>query len=140
MASREVQVRTVSRPGTGGLTGTLPVHSATARRAVMLRVVRRPSTVRVPASRACPRRTVMPAPSAHSTWPASSQSWVMASRRASTAGGSKSAVVAAAAGARAATACPVRSSALDGMQAQYEHSPPSSSASTIIAVSPPRAA
>jgi hypothetical protein len=137
VASREDQVRTVSSPGTGGRTGRLPVHSATARRAVSCS----PSTVtvRVPVSRARPRRTVMPAPSAHSTWPESSQLCAMASRRVSTASGSNSALVP---GSRrsAATACPVRSSALDGMQAQYEHSPPSSSASMIIAVSPPRAA
>jgi hypothetical protein len=138
VASREVQLRTVSRPATGGSIGTLPVHTTTAQRAVSSG----PSsmrTVRTPVSRACPRRTVIPAPSAHSTWLLSSQPWVMRSRRASTAAGSDVAVVP---GSRrsAATACPVRSNAFDGMHAQYEHSPPSSSGSTIIALSPPRAA
>jgi hypothetical protein len=59
----------------------------------------------------------MPAPSAHCTWPSSFQLLVKESRRASTAFGSKSAVVP---GSRrtAMTACPVRSSAFDGVQAQ----------------------
>jgi hypothetical protein len=61
--------------------------------------------------------------------------WVIWSRRASTACGSKSAVVPGSLR-TAYTAWPVRSSALDGMQAQYEHSPPSSSDSTITADSP----
>ena len=39
-----------------------------------------------------------------------------------------------------ATTSAGRSSALLGMHAQYEHSPPTSSASTITAVSPPRTA
>ena len=60
--------RTPSRPGTGGRTGTLPVASTTAWRAV--RVVGRPpsiATVFSPVSRPRPRITVMPAPSAHFT-------------------------------------------------------------------------
>ena len=65
-------------------------------------------------------------------------------RRASTAGTSSFPVTASAA---PATRCAARralaadrSSALDGMQAQYEHSPPTSSGSISAAVSPPRTA
>jgi hypothetical protein len=76
---------------------------------------------------------------AHCTWLSSFQSWVKESRRASTAAGSNSALVPGSLR-TAATACPVRSNALDGMQAQYEHSPPSSSDSTISAESPARVA
>jgi len=82
---------------------------------------------------------VIPAPSAHSTWLASSQPWVKESRRVSTACGSNSAVVPGSLR-NAAAACPVRSSTFDGMHAQYEHSPPRSSASTITTDSPARVA
>ena len=77
----------------------------------------------------------MPAPSAQSTWLESSQPWVIESRRFSTASTSYSAVTP---GSRraATTASAVRSSALLGMHAQYEHSPPTSSDSTIAVDSP----
>jgi hypothetical protein len=87
--------------------------------------------------RALPRSTLIPAPVAQRTWLSSFQSWVKASRRASTAAGSNSALVPGSLR-TAATACPVRSSALDGMHAQYEHSPPRSSDSTITADRPAR--
>ena len=80
-----------------------------------------------------------PAPSSHSTWPSSCQSAVTQSRRASAASTSSSPVIASRApGTRraAASSCPGRSSVLLGMHAQYEHSPPSSSASTTAIESP----
>ena len=64
---------------------------------------------------------------------------MIASRRFSTASTSNSAVTP---GSRraATTASAVRSSALLGMHAQYEHSPPTSSDSTITVESPARCA
>ena len=138
VASRLVHVRTESRPGIGGRTGRLPVRDDDGvPRAEHL--ADRPRRRRSPASRARPRTTGIPAPSAHSTWLASSQPWVIASRRFSTAPTSNSAVTP---GSRraATTASAVRSSALLGMHAQYEHSPPTSSDSTSAVESPPRCA
>ena len=61
----------------------------------------------------------------------------MKSRQASAASASTSAVAAAS---RAAwTASPGRSSVFDGMQAKYEHSPPTSSRSTSATRRPPSA-
>jgi hypothetical protein len=141
VASRDPQVRTASRPGTGGATGTLPVQTTTARDATSVSRPSGPSTstVRSPTMRPVPRTTRIPAPVAQSTWLVSSQSWVNESRRARTAAGSNSAVVPGSLRS-AATACPVRSSTFDGMHAQNEHSPPSSSDSTISAESPARRA
>ena len=82
----------------------------------------------------------MPAPESHSTWEESFQSCVIASRRRSTPATSSSPVTAcfAPSTARAArTAAALRSSAFEGMHAQYEHSPPTSSASTIAVLIPP---
>src|SRR4051795_12788698 len=59
----------------------------------------------------------------------------MKSRQASTASTSTSAV--AAASRAPCTASPGRSKVLEGMQAQYEHSPPTSSRSTTATRSPP---
>src|SRR3569623_2106060 len=59
----------------------------------------------------------------------------MKSRQASAAATSTSAL--AVASRASLTASPGRSSVLDGMQAQYEHSPPTSSRSTIATFSPP---
>ena len=76
---------------------------------------------------------------ATATWPSSFQCEVNSSRRASTAAESSGPATAAArpgtrrASARATTG---RSSALLGMHAQYEHSPPTSSLSTITVLSP----
>ncbi len=97
----------------------LPVQTTTARRAATVSAPAGPSTstVRSPASRPTPRTTSMPALRAHSTWPSSFQLDVNLSRRASTAAGSNSAVVPGSLR-TAATACPVRRRAFDGMHAQ----------------------
>ncbi len=139
VASRLVQVRTESRPGIGGRTGTAAggdddgVPGAHASR-------RRPG----PAARrrAGPgrARTVIPAPSAQSTWlvvvpvvgdrvaPLQHAPRRRTPRRHRAAGG------------RRRPRRPVRSSALLGMHAQYEHSPPTSSDSTRAVDSPARCA
>ena len=80
----------------------------------------------------------MPVSCAHSTWPASSWLLVNESRRCSTACTSmlwSPTMLFTPGMCRAASSTSIgRSSALLGMQAQYEHSPPSSSCSTITAV------
>ncbi len=81
----------------------------------------------------------MSADSSHDTWPSSFQSEVNELRRASTCAASRSPVTACAAPSRrlaASRAWPLRRSAFEGMHAQYEHSPPTSSASTIATESP----
>ena len=69
--------------------------------------------------------------------PASDQLETMKSRHASAAWTSTSAV--AVASRAACTASPGRSRVFDGMHAQYEHSPPTSSRSTRATRSPPSA-
>ena len=82
----------------------------------------------------------MPVSFTQLTWDASSQSCTISLRRANTAATSSSAVTASRAPltrCAARRACPLRSSAFEGMQAQYEHSPPTSSLSMSTAVRPP---
>ena len=135
VTSRLVQTPSSSRrPGTGGTTGSAPFASTT-----WSAVWRTPSTSTTPgpASRPLPRSRSMPLSASQRSWPASDQSEVMKSRQASAASTSTSAVAAAS---RAPwTASPGRSSVFDGMQAQYEHSPPTSSRSTTATRSPPSA-
>ena len=79
----------------------------------------------------------MPLDASQRSWPASVWFETMKSRQASTASTSTSALEAAS---RApCTASPGRSSVLDGMHAQYEHSPPTSSRSTTATRRPPSA-
>ncbi len=92
VASRLVQGRTSASPGRSGRAAPLPVHRATACRAVSVRRVPSgavTSTVRGPASRPCPRYRSAPMPSTHRTWPSSFQWEVNVSRRARTAGASR---------------------------------------------------
>ncbi len=142
VASRLVHGRTVSTPGKEGTTALLPVHTATACRAV--RRVSWPSgpvtvTSLGPVSRPLPRWTAAPIPSSQETCPSSFQWEVSSSRNARTASASS--------GPRTAPLRPgtLRASARDttglnrallGMQAQYEHSPPTSSDSTTAVLSP----
>ncbi len=122
VASREVQTGVSASPGMGGLTGSLPVHSTTACRAVSARLS--PSGVVTvsalgPVSRARPRTTVRPAPSAQSTWPASFQCAVNPSRLASTSAAARCSSARTPGTRRAAaSALPGRSRALLGMHAQ----------------------
>jgi len=128
-----------ARPSTGGMMGRDPVASTmrSARNA-------RPSTSTTPgpAMRPPPRMRVMPLPSSHLTWPASSQPPVIQSRNSRAASTSRGPVMASRApGTRraAARASPGRSRVLLGMQAQYEHSPATSSRSTTDTRMPPSA-
>ena len=120
-----------------------PVDTTTACRATRSVTVPSSAVTRTrltPVNSACPRTRSMPVFSSHRTWDASSQSWVMTSRRRSTPVTSRSPVTACFAPSRsraARRAAALRSSPLDGMQAQYEHSPPTSSASTMTVVMPP---
>jgi hypothetical protein len=79
----------------------------------------------------------MPLSASQRSCPASDQLDTMKSRQASAASTSTSAV--APASRAACTASPGRSSVFDGVQAQYEHSPPTSSRSTTATRSPPSA-
>jgi hypothetical protein len=79
----------------------------------------------------------MPLSSSHFAALVSFQSETMKSRQASVRSTSISAV--ASASRAACTASPGRSSVFDGMHAQYEHSPPTSSRSTIATRRPPSA-
>ena len=109
--------------------GSEPVAITTSRAVY----VRSPTaTAPGPASRPSPRITAMPALSAQATWPASSQSETRKSRHsrpAATSGRGRRRP-----GARRAPRAPPRaprpgrSSVLDGMHAQYEHSPPTARA------------
>jgi hypothetical protein len=143
VASRLVQGAMPASPGMSGTIGSLPVLIATAWRAVSSEDV--PSgastrTVRSPAMRPRPRTRSMPVDASHSTCEESSQSWVSTVRRAKAPAGSSAPVTAclAPSTARAArSACPGRSRPLEGMQAQYEHSPPTSSCSTTTTLRPP---
>lgn len=146
VASRLVHGRTSSRPGRPGRAARVPVHTATAWRAVRTR--RPPSGVCTatrfgPSSRPWPRTRTSPDPFSHSTWPSSFQCEVNSSRRLRTASASSGPVTASRAPASrpaSASAAAGRSSALLGMQAQYEHSPPTSSLSTTATLSPPACA
>lgn len=142
VASRLVHGRSSSRPGSGGSAADVPVQTATACRAVSSSTS--PSGVVTvtcfgPASRPCPRIRLIPALSSHATCPASSQSLAMRSRCRSTAAASRGWSAAAS---RPGTPCRSlcsstgRRSALLGSQAQYEHSPPTSSASTTTVSRP----
>ncbi len=142
VTSRLSQAATSCRPSTGGSAARVPVATTTAFAARSRRVepsARVTSTCRSPVSRPFPRTS--------STWMLSTQlacgpssRWLMkSSRRSSTACTSTSPVTAwAAPGSRraAARACSGTSSALLGMQAQYEHSPPTRSDSTKATDSP----
>src|SRR5439155_1306168 len=136
VAARLSHVRISRSPSMGGIAATEPVATTTARSASRRRRVpsgASMSTSRSPTSRPRPRTSVPPAPSSQRTWPASSQWPARLSRLASAASTSSAPVTASAApGTRRASAStsPGRSSPLLGMHAQYEHSPPRSSAST----------
>ena len=96
---------------------------------------RRPPPPRpVPASRPVPRSRSMPWSASQRSCPASDQFDTMKSRQASAACTSTCAL--APASRAPCTASPGRSSVLDGMHAQYEHSPPTSSRSTTATRSP----
>ena len=95
------------------------------------------STARSPARRPQPRTTSMPWSSAQDTCEESSWWLVKASRRARMASTSRDpdSMLATPGTLRAASSTSTgRSRALLGMHAQYEHSPPTSSASTMTAV------
>jgi hypothetical protein len=97
-------------------------------------------TARSPVNVARPRTSSIGVESIQATCEASSQSCTIVVRRANAPAGSTPPVTACAAPRtpRAArSAVPARSSAFDGMHAQYEHSPPTSSASTSATVRPP---
>ena len=144
VASRLVHGSISRRPGMSGSSDADPVDTATACRAT--RSVTVPSSA-VTAHALDAGELGVPAHqvdaglrASHSHLRASSQSWVIASRRRSTPATSTSPVTACFAPStpRAArSAAALRSSALDGMHAQYEHSPPTSSASTMTVVIPP---
>ena len=133
VASREVHGSASRNPGVFGTVAVVPVASTTAWRARSLRV---PSTVtaRSPSMTPWPLITVMPAEVAQSTWDESSWLWVNESRRFRTASTSSGPAGIPGKASAASRTCPGRSSALLGIQAQYEHSPPTSSCSTIAAV------
>src|SRR5581483_3102196 len=147
VASRLVHTSGSASPGTAGMAAALPVATTTACLAASVTVLPSgpvTSTFRSPASRAAPRTSVLPVPSSHVTCPESSdQPCVKLVRRASTAAASSSPVTACLdppTARAAASAAAGRSSALDGMQAQYEHSPPTSSDSITATDRPPRRA
>lgn len=142
VACRLVHGRTSASPGRSGNAVTVPVHTPTACRAVSF--TRSPAGVstatwRGPFSRPCPRTRSTETDSSHSSWSASCQCAAIASRCSNTAGTSSGPSTARRrpgtrrASARASTG---RSSALLGSHAQNEHSPPSSSFSTITVLSP----
>jgi hypothetical protein len=95
-----------------------------------------------PAIRPSPRNSAMPLSSSQPSAPVSSHEEVMKSRYASAFARSIEPVTACSAPSTsraASTASPGRSSVFEGMQAQYEHSPPTSSRSTIATCMPPSA-
>ena len=126
-----------------GSIGSEPVHTTTAWVAVS--TVTAPSsavtvTSFVPLSLPWPRTSAMPVLSSQSTWLWSFQSCVKLFLRASTAATSNSPLTACFAPPSrfaALSAMPLRIKAFDGMHAQYEQSPPTSSLSTTTAVRPP---
>ena len=146
VASRLVHGRASASPGTRGTAARLPVHTETAavaRSSIDAPLSLSTTTRRSPTRRPCPRTRSSPLLSIQETWDASSQSWTNRLRRPSTASTSNEPVTASAAPATArasASACAGRSSDLLGMQAQYEQSPPTNSASTTTTRHPPRAA
>ncbi len=122
----------------GGTTGRLPVATTTACPARSS--VSPTFTTRSPVIRPGPRNRSIPAFFTHPTWLSSFQWCAKPSRRASTCAGSRRAPDTPRTWFASETAAAGRSSALLGMHAQYEHSPPTSSDSTMAAVSPPRTA
>jgi hypothetical protein len=150
VTSRLVHGCASRKPGTGGTAAVLPVATTTAWFAVSVRVLPSgvvTSTVLGPASRPCPRTKSTPAFVSHSTWPVSScpnglpgSAPTNQSRRPNTAAASSRPVTASRTpgSARAwSYSSTGRSRALLGMQAQYEHSPPTSSCSTSTTDRPP---
>ena len=140
VASRFVHTPSRSRrPSIGGITGDDPV--AITIRSVSytsLPTATRPGPSILPS----PRSRSMPLSSSQPTAPVSSQDEVMKSRYSSALARSIEPVTASAAPATsraASSASPGRSSVFDGMHAQYEHSPPTSSRSTIATRMPPSA-
>ena len=132
-------------PSMGGIAAEVPVATTTAFRAVSSWTS--PSgpvtvTARSPVMRPCPRTSVAFTDASHCTWPSSFQLLAKAFRACSAFSTSMPPVMAPRIeGTRCATASASagRSSALLGMQAQYEHSPPTSSDSTTTEVSRPPA-
>jgi hypothetical protein len=136
VASRLVHGLTLA--STSGTDALVPVAITTACRAAS--TVSPTWTRRIPTILPWPRKRSIFARLSHSTCPSSFHWWAKESRRASTSAGLRRAPATPRTAAASATAVAGRSSALLGMHAQYEHSPPTSSASTIAAVSPPRIA
>ena len=143
VASRLVHGSISRSPGMSGRRLAEPVDTATAWRATRSVTVPSSAVTRTrltPVNSAWPRTRSMPVFWSHRTCDASSQLCVITSRRRSTPVTSRSPVTACFAPSRsraARRAAALRSSPLDGMQAQYEHSPPTSSASTMTVVIPP---
>ncbi len=136
VASRFVHGLAALSPAMAGIDARLPDATTTAwfaTRSTTSASLEATSTRRSPASRPCPRRSTAPVLSNQSIWSSSRQFEAKALRLSSTLAASRSTLPAAATAgtARAAdTAAHGRSSALLGMHAQYEHSPPTSSLST----------
>ena len=123
---------------TSGTNALVPVATTTACRA---RSTVSPTwTRRWPTIFPWPRKRSIFAFLTHATCRSSFQWRVKESRRASTSAGLSRAPATPRTAPASAAAVAGRSSALLGVHAQYEHSPPTSSASTIAAVSPPRTA
>ena len=141
--SRLVHGSASASPSMGGMNASEPVASTTAFRAssstLPLPSANSTTTRFSPSSRPQPRRSVAPTESTHWACPSSLQ-WLANASRARSARAASTAPVTAsrAAGTRraAASASPGRSSALLGIHAQYEHSPPTSSDSTMAVLSP----
>jgi hypothetical protein len=143
VASLLVHGRAWRRPSISGMSASDPVATTTAWRAASALVEPSAAVTMTsfgPVRRPWPRASEMPAPSTHRTWLSSDQLFVKESRRASTACTSSSPVMAWAAPGTCRAARSTwaeRNSAFDGIHAQYEHSPPTSSSSTNTAVKPP---
>src|SRR5438270_5063531 len=137
-ASRLVQKGVPWRPGIGGTTGSLPVATIRALRAVS----RRPPTsiVRGPVSWPSPRTRTAPAASSALAGLVSSRSRAIQRTRLEILGMSTvhSTLLAASCRARpdSASVSPERRRVLLGTQPQYGHSPPTSPLSTTATVSP----
>ena len=142
VTSRLVQGPASASPGIGGTNAREPVASTTAFRASISSSP--PSacsttTLLGPFSRPFPRMRVAPTESTHTAWCLSSHPLVKASRPRSARGTSTVPVTASRAAGTwraAASASPGLSSALLGIQAQYVHSPPTNSDSTITVLRP----
>lgn len=143
VTSRDVHGCASLMPGIAGTVVREPVSITTACRAVSARLppaAVSTATERSPVSRPYPRTTSMPTPSAQRICEESSRPFTTVSRRASTARTSNSRPLNSEDTPGTCRAPPStsagRNRALLGMHAQYEHSPPSNSASTSTASRP----